>query len=434
MANTSATGPGNRSVEAIEASSKRLGAAYWRLWTADSVSNLADGVLKVALPLIALGYTRSPGQIAGLSFAFSLPWLLFALPAGALVDRADRLHALLAANAVRAVILIPVVAALAFHKGEILALYAVAFCAGSAETVYGTAAQSIVPQLVAREKLPRANGRLFAAELAANEFLGPPLAGLLVAAGATFALASPLGLWIIALGAALTLRGDFRVRNPERRTLRAEVAEGLRFVWHNQLLRTVAMMTAAYNFATSAMLAVLVIYAVGAGSAMGLSQQAYGLLLAAIAAGSVAGAFIAEPVARRLGRTRALALAIPGGALLVSIPAITTNPYLIGAGFFLGGNAVTIWNVVTVSLRQRLTPDRLLGRVNSAYRLLAWGVMPLGAVVAGTLAQLVGVRAVFAITAAVVLTMLTGLRMTTDRRMAEAEREADRESDADRKS
>lgn len=387
-----------------------LGPDYWRLWMADGLSNLADGIIKVAIPLVALAYTRSPTLIAGLTFAFTLPWLLFALPAGVLVDRVDRRTALLAANAVRAGVLAVLLLVVLSHAGSIWVLYVGVFCVGIAETVYGTAAQSMVPRLVPPNRLSRANSHLFAVELTANEFVGPPLAGLLAAVGAAAAFATPLGLWALTLGALLLLRGSFRAERTNRATLRADLAEGLRFVWKDRLLRVLAAMTGAYNFATNATLAVLVLYATGPTSAMGLSQQAYGLLLATIAAGSVIGSFITEPVTRRLGRVRSLALAVPGGALLVGIPAVTTNPYVVGAGFFLGGVANIVWNVIVVSLRQQLAGDRLIGRVNSAYRLVAWGMMPLGAAAGGVLAQVVGLRAVFVVMAVIMLVMTVGMR------------------------
>ncbi|HEY3872608.1 MAG TPA: MFS transporter [Actinocrinis sp.] len=224
-----------------------LGRDYWRLWSADGVSNLADGTLKVALPLVAIGYTRSPALIAGLSFAFTLPWLLFALPAGALVDRIDRRRAMLRANSVRAAAVAGLVLVVLAGAGSVWALYVVALCVGTAETVYDTAAQSMVPRIVPRELLSRANGRLFAVELAANEFVGPPLAGLLVAVGVIVSLTTPLGLWAVALAAMLLLRGNFQAQRTERTTLRADIAEGLRFVWHNRLLRTLSAMTGAHK-------------------------------------------------------------------------------------------------------------------------------------------------------------------------------------------
>lgn len=402
-----------------------LGTFYWRIWTADGLSNLADGILKVALPLVALDYTRSPVLIAGLTFAFTLPWLIFALPSGALVDRLDRRRAMLGATGVQAAALAALVVIVAAGLGSIWALGVVAFSVGTAETVYGTSVQSIIPRLVSRDVLSRANGRLFAVELTANEFLGPPLAGLLVATSAAVALATPLGLWAIALAAMVLVRGHFRAEQASRSTLRADIAQGARFVWRNRLLRSLAAMTGIYNFATSATFAVFVLYAAGSASAMGLSKLAYGVILATAAAGSVAGSFFTEQITRVLGRARSLMLTVPGGALLVGIPAITTNPFLIGTGFFVGGAANIVWNVIAVSLRQQITPDRLLGRMTSVYRLVAWGSMPLGAVAGGLLAQLTGLRAVFAVMAALMLTLIIGMRTITNDRMARAERDAE---------
>jgi predicted MFS family arabinose efflux permease len=261
-------------------------------------------------------------------------------------------------------------------------LYATALCVGIAETVYDTAAQSILPQIVPRDRLDAANSRLFAVELTSHEFVGPPLAGLLVAAGATVAPATPLGLWGVAIGAMLMLRGTFRATGQAvdsardtRRSIRADIAEGLRFVGHNRLLRALAAMTGAFNFATTATFAVFVLYATGHASETHLSKQAYGILLAMIAGGSVLGSFFAERVIRTIGRSRTLALSIPAGALMVGAP--------------------------------------------------AWGVMPVGAAVGGILAQVLGLRAVFAVMAVLMLGILLGLRVVTDDRMAEAERQID---------
>jgi MFS family permease len=179
------------------------------------------------------------------------------------------------------------------------------------------------------------------------------------------------------------------------------------------------------NFATTATMTILVLYAVGPGSAMGVSEPAFGLLLSAIAAGSLLGFFVVEPIERGLGRARSLLLAILGGALAVGAPALTTSPFLVGAAFFVGGLTFAVWNVVTVSLRQRVTPDRLLGRVNSGYRLLAWGTRPLGAAAGGLLAQALGLRPVFAIMALLTLTTVVGMFRVTDRSIDSAEREVE---------
>jgi MFS family permease len=402
-----------------------LGRNYWRLWASSGLSNLGDGMFKVVLPLVAIGFTRSPVLIAGLTFAVTLPWLLCALPAGALADRLDRRRAMVGADVVRACLLAVLVIGTGLDIETIWMLYIVAVCIGVAETMYDTSAQSILPQVVARDQLPRANGRLYAAELTANEFVGPPLAGLVVAAGASVAFATPAVLWAAAVAALLLMRGSFRVERIRRTTLRADIAEGLRFLWRHRLLRALAVMVGVSNFTGNAAMAVLVLYAVGPGSAMGLSAQAFGVLLTAFAAGSLVASFVAERIQRTLGRARSLSLTIVSRALPFATLAVTANPYLVGAMFFLSGASNIVWNIITVSLRQHITPDRLLGRVNSGYRLLAWGSMPLGAATGGLLAQVLGLRAVFAIMAVLTLALLAGMTIVTNDRMNAAERHAD---------
>jgi MFS family permease len=398
-----------------------LGGAFWRLWSSDALSNLADGILKVALPLIALEFTRSPTLIAGLAFAFTLPWLLFALPAGALADRIDRRRAMLAANIARATIVGVIALGAAFGFGSIWILYIGAFTVGMAETIYDTSAQSILPQVVKRDLLPRANSRLYVAETVANQFIGPPLGGVLAATGAAIALATPAGMWLVAVGALLMMRGSYRVERTGKTTIRADIAEGLRFLWRHSVLRALAIMTGVFNLASNAAFAVFVLYAVGPTSPMRLTEPQYGILLTSLAAGSVAGSFLAVPLERRLGRVRTIALSMIGPALTVAVPALTTNVWAIGAAFFVGGVTIMMWNIIVVSFRQRATPDRLLGRVNSAYRLVAWGTMPIGAAIGGALAQWLGLTAVFAIMTVLDLSMFLFLFVVTDARMNAAE-------------
>ncbi|PRX49010.1 putative MFS family arabinose efflux permease [Prauserella shujinwangii] len=413
-------------VERPVTGSTALGGAYWRLWVSSAMSNLADGVFRVGLPLVAVSYTRSPTLISILVFAMTLPWLLFALPAGALCDRFDRRRIMLGANGVRAGLLALAALAVAHDQGSIWLLFVAALGVGIAETLYDTASQSILPQVVRREQLSRANGRLQAAELTANEFAGPPLGGLLVVAGAAVAIASPAALWAVALGALLLVPGSFRIERDSRTSLRADIAEGLRFLWRHKLLRTLAVMTGVFNFASNATFAILVLYAVGPGSPMGLSGAEFGLLLSASALGGLLGSFVAERIERTLGRARSVALTIGCGTLLVGAPALTSNALLVGGAFVVGGAGIIVWNVITVSLRQRITPDRLLGRVNSGYRLVAWGSRPLGALAGGLVAELLGLRAVFAIMALLALTLLLPcLRVVTDDRIAAAERESE---------
>ncbi|MFE1166627.1 MFS transporter [Nocardiopsis sp. NPDC058789] len=389
---------------------RSLGGGFWRVWTSSGLSNLADGVLKVALPLAALRFTDSPVLVAGVTVALGLPWLLCALPAGALADRMDRRRAMVGANAVRGALVLLLAVGLALDVGSIWLLYAAAFLIGTAETLYDTSAQSILPQMVHRDRLSRANGRLYAVEFTSQQFVGPPLGGALVGASVALAFVTPAALWVAALGVLLLVRGGFRVeRTGPPTSVRADIGQGLRFLWSHRLLRSFAVMVGVSNFATSACFAVIVLYAVGPDSPMGLSEPAYGALLTALAAGSLLGSFVAEWCERVLGRALALRLCVPLFALFLLVPGLTPDVWLVGAGFCLGGVGITVWNVITVSLRQRVTPADLMGRVNSVYRLLAWGTMPLGGLAGGLLAEFLGVRAVFLGMGVLMLTLLVPL-------------------------
>lgn len=399
-----------------------LGADYWRLWTSSGLSNLADGILKVGLPLVALEYTRSPVLIAGLAFSLTLPWLLFALPAGALSDRLDRRRAMMGVNLIRGALLGGLALLAVLGGGSIWALYVVAICVGAAETVYDTSAQSIIPQLVGRATLAKANGRLYGMEVTANQFLGPPLAGMLAAMGAALSFLTPAALWLVAVAMLWLVRGSFRVEHAgPPSTIRAEIAEGLRFLRSQPLLRRFAAMTGAFNFATNAVFAVFVLYAVGPASPMGLSKAGFGILLTTDAAGALLGSSIAESVQRRLGRARTLVVSFAATAALVGVSALTSNAYAVGAVFLIGGIGNIVANVVMVSLRQTMTPDRLLGRVNSCYRLVAWGTMPIGAAIGGLLAQIISLRAVFVVMGVIAVGIVIATLPLTDAKLDEAE-------------
>ncbi|MGQ4268663.1 MFS transporter [Nocardiopsis changdeensis] len=398
-----------------------LGRPFWSLWTSSSLSNLADGVLKIALPLAALRFTDSPLLVAGVSLALSLPWLLFSLPAGALADRLDRRRIMLAANTARAVLAALLALSAATGTGGIWVLYAVALGVGVTETLYDTSAQSILPQLVPRDRLDSANGRLHATEMAMNQFVGPPLGGLLAATGLALSLATPAALWLVAVGALLLAPGRFRVERERPSTMGTDIAEGLRYLWRHRLLRAFAAMVGISNFASSAAFAVFVLYAVGPDSPMGLAEPAYGVLLTASALGVILGSLTASRLVGLLGRSLSMRVSAVTFVVLVGVPALTADPYLVGAGFFVGGLGIAVWNVTTVSLRQRITPDHLLGRLNSGYRLLAWGTMPLGAAAGGVIAQFAGLTWVFASMGALSAVVLVWLLFIGDADMDRAE-------------
>lgn len=373
------------------------GASYYKLLVSSGLSNLADGVFQVALPLVTLGVTRDPAAFATVTVALRLPWLFFALPAGALADRLDRRRTMFLVNLGRAALLGGLALALAAGAESLWLLCAVALALGIGETLFDTAAQSIVPNMVDDDDLSRANGTLYAVELTMNQFVGPVLGGIIVGATATGALSGSAAAYLCAAVGLALIAGSFR---PERTgpptRLRHDVVEGARYLFSHRLLRTMAVLTGIANLTGTAMLTMLPLYAIDPGP-MGLEEADYGVLLAAGAAGAFAGSFAAAAVERRLGRARTMAIAYVLFCVAAAAPGMTTSVSLVGAASALGGAGAMVWNVITVSLRQRIAPDHLLGRVNAGYRLLAWGCMPLGALLAGVLGDLFSVRAVFLI-------------------------------------
>jgi len=391
-----------------------LGRNFHRALAASGFANLADGVFQVALPLLAVKLTRSPLLIAGVTVAARIPWLLMSLVAGALADRLDRRQTMIRVNLVRTVLLGGLAAAVAADIATLAMLYAVALLLGIAETLFDTSAQSLLPAIVPRDQLTRANSRLYAVELVANVFIGPPLGGLLAAVALAAAFGLPAAAYLVGAGCLALIAGSFRPahQGPPTR-LRDEIAEGVRFLWGHPVLRPLAFMLGVGNMAYAAYGAVFVLFAVAPGP-MRLSEAGFGTLTAAIGLGALAGTWLAAPAERRLGRVRTLAVSLVLSAVSLVAPATTTNPLLVGASMAAGGVAVVLWNVVTVSLRQRITPDRLLGRLNAGYRLVGWGSMPLGALLGGVAAEVLGLRAAFALAAAAELALLAGFRFVTE--------------------
>jgi MFS family permease len=400
----------------------RLGPNFHKALVASGFANLADGVFQVALPLLAVQLTRSPLLIAGVNLAARLPWLL-ALVAGALADRLDRRQTMVRVNLVRTVVLAGLALAVATDLASLAMLYAVALLLGCAETLFDTSAQSLLPAIVPRDQLTTANSRLFAVELVANTFVGPPLGGLLAAVGLAVAMGAPAAAYLAGAGCLALIAGSFRATGAEPAgptRLRDEIAEGARFVWRHPVLRPLAIMLGVENMAFAAVFSVFVLFAVEPGP-MGLSRAGYGILLAAEGVGSLLGTWLAVPAERRLGRVRTLVVSVVLCAATLVVYVLTTSPVLVGISFAVSGVGMVLWNVVTVSLRQRITPDRLLGRMNAAYRLVGWGMMPIGSLLGGLLAEWLGLRPTFLVAAVITLATLVGFRWVTEAAVARAE-------------
>jgi MFS family permease len=375
----------------------RLGAAYWRLWWANAVDNAGDGAFAAALPLLAVSLTRDPRLVAAVSVATYLPWLLVSLPAGTLVDRHDRATLMWLAQLVQGAVVAVIAVLVAVHHVSIWALAAAALCLGSAQVVFDNAAQSVLPSLVPRDLLPRANGTQYAVQVIGGSFLGPP------AGSALFALAPVAPFAVDAAsfaGSAALLSGlsRSRLRTGEQQGPATRPAggpgAGLHWLARHRLLRIVAVMLAVSGFASQMGTATFVLFAT---QALHVSARGYGLLLASAAAGGVVGGLVNPVLARRAGPVPLLVTAaVIGSARTVGI-GLAPDAVVLGALMACGGFTTTLWNIVTVSMRQREVPSELFGRVNSVYRMLGWGTRPLGALAGGFVAHAAGLRAPFII-------------------------------------
>jgi MFS family permease len=372
---------------------------FWFLWTATALSNLADGVFKLALPLLALNLTDSPGLIAGVTFTVRLPWLLFALPAGVLVDRYDRRRMMIGANLARVMILGALVAGIALKAVTLPLIFVAALALGIAETLADTAASSVLPSVVETGKLEQANARLVGVITVTNEFIGPPLGGAIAALSLALSFAASSALYFVAALALLMMVGAFRPVQSSTNSPRmlSDIMTGLRYVWSHSQLRTLAIIVAVMNMGWSAWASVMVLYVMGPG---GLSEFGYGVMLTSIGIGGVIGTLLTVKLVERFGRRSAIGFDILGTLIMLAVPALTANAWAIGAAAVIGGIGGAIWSIVVSSIRQQIVPDAMLGRTGGAFRLFGYGSLSVGAVLAGVVAEIAGIPAVFALCAA----------------------------------
>ncbi len=396
-----------------ETGKMKLGANYWRLWTASVISNLGDGVATIAYPWLASAVTRNGFLIGLIAVAQRLPWLLFTLPAGVITDRLDRRRIMVSMDIVRAGLTILVGFAVLARQGALPApeeiaaglelttdasLYTVLLLAslffGFAEVLRDNAAQTILPAIVERRGLEKANGQMWGVEIVANRFVGPPLGSLLIGIAfsvpfffdaGTFAVAAAL-VWLI----SGVFRADGAVQPPATKVdWRREIAEGFGWLWRHPLLKPMAIILGVMNGVGAITFATFVLFAQ---EVLGTTALEFALLGTGAAAGGLAGTFFASQVSGRLGSGASLFLTLLASIFIPAIIGVSSHWLIVWAAFGLFTFTAVLWNVITVSLRQTIIPDRLLGRVNSVYRFFAWGMMPIGSVVGGLL--VVGTEAV----------------------------------------
>ncbi|MEO3777397.1 MFS transporter [Micromonospora sp. B11E3] len=382
-------------------------AARWLVGAA-GVSALGDGIRFAALPLLATVLLRDGFQVAVVTAATTLPWLLFGLPAGAYADRVDRRRLMVRADLLRAGTLVAAIGLLAAGWLTLWPLVAVAFLLGVGEVLFDCAAFAFLPSVVRPERLETVNSRLFAVQTLCRDLLGHVLGGVLFAVHRLVPFAVDAVSFLLSAALLANIRGPAAAPAAPATDGHAgarlwrDIRDGVAYVAGDPLLRVLTVTAGLINAVYLGQIAVFVILV---REVLGLPSAAYGLLVSAGALGGVLGGAVAAGVARSAGRVPALlgSLALIGAAGLGV--AATASTAVVAVAWAAGGAGIMVWNVVAVSLRQSIIPDRLRGRATGVYRLVAWGMMPFGALAFGWVSDTAGPRGAFAAGGVVLLAL-----------------------------
>lgn len=384
---------------------RRLGANYRKLFTAQMCAQLADGIMLVAVVWLASSLTRDATLIALIALMERLPWLLFTLPAGVITDRFDRRLLVAWMDVARFTVLAAFAVIVALNQdglptpeglasGEAAApanaivllglLYVAALLLGSAEVVRDNTAQTLMPSIVHKSQLEKANGRMWGAETVLNQFVGPPLAGVLLGVAIALPFVTNAGLLAIAAVLAFALAGSFKPKGQSttgKIAWRAEIGEGFRWLWNHRLLRSLAILLGLMNLLSTMAFVIFVLFAQ---EVLGLFEGwQFGVVTTGFAVGAVLGSFLADRVSKRLSPGTSLFVSMIGLGVALSLTGLMSSAPIVWALGVLTGFLVVLWNIITVSLRQRIIPDHLLGRVNSVYRFFGWGMMSIAPLLGG---------------------------------------------------
>ena len=374
----------------------RLGHSFRWLLASSAISNIGDGVALAAGPLLVASLTQDPLLVSFALLAQQLPNLIFGIPAGAIADRFDRRRIVAAVNLVRAAVLVVLAATIVGEAVSIAIVLITLFVLGTAEIFADVSSNSLVPRVVPREHLGVANARLTGSFLLTNQLMGPPIGAFLFSAGMALPFAANAACF--ALGALLVTRVVTDVveltaeRAGERRSLRQEMADGVRWLVAHPPMRTLALTIIAFNVTYGAAWSVLVLYA---SERLGMSAVGFGLLTTAIAIGGIIG----TSAYGRLERRFALADIMRGGLLIETfthlILALTTSPAVALVTMVVFGAHAFVWGTTSTVVRQRAVPDELLGRVTGVYTVGLVGGIVIGTPIGGLLAREFGITAPF---------------------------------------
>lgn len=386
----------------------KLGASYWKLWSATGISNLGDGIAAVAYPWLASAVTRSPFLIALSAVVSRLPWLIFTLHAGVITDRFNRKKIIVAMDFLRGLLAISV-GAVVFLESDSLpslseltsltsletnySLYLVilitAFLFGLAEVLRDNSAQTLMPAVVQEKDLEKANGRMWSAESLTNSFIGPPLGSLVIGVAIFLPFFIDAVTFFIAAALIAAMKPTVRSFTPEAKSgpinFRAEIKEGFAWLWAHSLLRPMAIILGLINGIASLSGAIFILFAQ---EVLNTTVFIFAVLGTAGAVGGILGGLLGPKVSEKVGSGRALAIALfvmPAATLVIGF---MSQWYFVWILVAIETFVAVLWNIVTVSLRQSLIPSHLLGRVNSVYRFFAWGTIPIGTLLGGAIVTL----------------------------------------------
>ncbi|WZH37338.1 MAG: MFS transporter [Microbacterium enclense] len=360
---------------------------YRWLWGASAGAALGDGLSSTTFPLLIASQTRDPLIVSLLQVATGLPWLLFGLVAGTLVDRWDRRAVMWRTDLARVCIVLVLGVLVARGHAPVVVVLFAAFLLACGSTLIRSAAPALLPTLVPREQLARANGRLQAGATLSGSFVGPAAGSVLH----SFSASAPVLAQTVAFIASAVCVGrlpaaaSVEAARSSRRSIWIETAEGLRWLFAHRVLRSVAVGTVLLAASTGVLLAVLVIHVL---DVLDVPAAGYGLLIAVYAGGSVMGSLLAARLRRRLGTNRCLLISALLGTVSIAVLAVAPSAVLAGAALIVLGVATMLWNILAVTVRQEFTPDHLLGRVTSAFAVVGVGTAPIAAPLGGIVASL----------------------------------------------
>ncbi|GAB3157506.1 MFS transporter [Micromonospora sonneratiae] len=369
----------------------------WLLVSFTGSTSVADAIGTVALPVLTLQFTQSPMVITAVAALRSAPWLVAALHIGVFVDRMNRRTLMVGAEAARMLSIGALLLAFLTDTLGVPLIMITALILGLAEVFASLSGASIVPSAIPKGQRDRANTRITGVEYLCHGFVGAPIGGFLVAAGFAVALGTITAVYVIGALLLAMLVGNFAVSQTKQRgTVHGEIRDGLVFLWRHKLLRTMALLVTVMAGSWAVWYALIPVYAI---KELGLSEEAYGFLLTCLGAGGITGVLLVQRVNKLLGRRWSMFVDIIGTAAMVGVPALLpaspSSAWVIGAAAFVTGVGGTMWTVNSRVIQQALVPNEMLGRFSAASRLVAWGMNPVAALIAGALAQLVSYRVAF---------------------------------------